>query len=242
MARKRPAKEARRKQTAQKSALWIIAGVVLVAVIIAVALIFQRTPPADVGDFETVVKQDWPQQDGKALGPADSPVVIREFSDFQCPYCRMFTTSVQKAIIDEYVAAGKVRFEYHHFIVIDGNVGGVESRHAAQASECAADQGAFWDYHEILFTNQQGEGTGAFSDDRLKAFAGALELDADKFNACLNSAATANKVKADEAMARTYKVSATPAIFINDKKVENPLNLDALKAAIEAEIAATASN
>ena len=242
MARKRPAKVARRKQPAQKGALWIIAGVVLVAVIVAVVLIIQRTPPADVGDFETEVKQDWPQPDGKALGPADAPVVIREFSDFQCPYCRMFTTSVQKSIIDQYIATGKVRFEYHHFIVIDGNVGGVESRHAAQASECAAEQGAFWDYHEMLFANQQGEGNGAFSDDRLKAFAAALELDADKFNACLNSAATANKVKADETMARTYKVSATPSIFINDKKVENPLNLEALKAAIDAELAAASSN
>ncbi len=241
MARRRVVKQARKPQAAPKSGLWIIAGVALVAVIVAVVLIFQRTPPADVGDFETVAKQTWPQPDGKALGPADAPVVIREFSDFQCPYCRMFSATSQKQIIEQYVSTGKVRFEYHHFIVIDGNVGGVESRQAAQASECAADQGAFWDYHEILFANQQGEGAGAFSDDRLKAFAAALDLDAAQFNACLNSAAAAEKVKADEATARSLKVNATPAVFVNDTRIENPLNFEVIKAAIDAELAA-ASN
>ncbi len=238
MPRRKPYQQMRQKRPAKRRGLFIIGGVVLVAVIVAVVLIFQRTPPTDVTDFQTVAKGTWPQEDGKAIGPADAKVVVREFSDFQCPYCRLFTTSVQKQIIDQYVATGKIRFEYHHFIVIDGNVGGNESRHAAQASECAADQGAFWDYHEIVFANQQGEGTGSFTDARLNAFAVSLGLDEAKFSACLNSSDAANRVRADENLARSLNVNATPTIFVNDVKVDNPLNIDSLKATIDAAIAA----
>jgi len=65
---------------------------------------------------------------------------------------------VERQLIEQYVATGQVRLEYHHFIVVDGNVGGNESRHAAEASECANEQGRFWDYHAMLFANQEGEG------------------------------------------------------------------------------------
>lgn len=230
-----------RQRTKQKSGapsttIWIIGAVALVAIAIVLILIAQGSPTA-AGDFTTPESRAWPMEDGKALGAADAPVVIREFSDFQCPFCRNFSSGTQKQIIDQYIETGQVRFEYHHFIVIDGNVGGNESRRAAEASECAAEQNRFWDYHEILFANQIGEGVGGFNDARLRQFAQALKLDTDQFNQCFNSGKYASVVSDDETLARSLRVTGTPSVFINDTKIENPLDFAAIQAAIQAELA-----
>jgi protein-disulfide isomerase len=221
------------QQQKQKRGLFIIGGVVLLAVVAVAVLIFSNNTPVAEGSYVTVEPKEWPQADGKALGPADAPVVVREFSDFQCPYCRQFHQSIQDTIVDEYVSTGQVRFEYRHFIVIDGNVGGNESRQAAEASECAAEQGKFWDYHKMLFANQQGEGVGSYTDARLKQFAAAIGLDTDEFNSCYNSNRNANNITNDELMARQLQVSGTPALFVNNKKVANPLDPAQVKAAID---------
>jgi protein-disulfide isomerase len=126
---------------------------------------------------------------------------------------------VERQIIDKFVSTGKVRYEYHHFIVIDGNAGGNESRRAAEASECAVEQNQFWNYHKILFANWRGEHVGAFTDKRLKAFAANIGLDTAKFNSCFDSNRYANAVAADEATARSLGVNATPSLFINGQQV-----------------------
>jgi protein-disulfide isomerase len=140
---------------------------------------------------------------------------------------------VERQLIEQYVATGRVRFEYRHYIVIDGNVGGNESRRAAEASECANEQGQFWNYHAILFANQNGEGRGAFNDRRLKAFAGVLELDMTQFNTCFDSEQFAEAVRADEKLARSLGVQGTPTLFVNGKPISNPLNFAEIQQAIE---------
>lgn len=132
---------------------------------------------------------------------------------------------------------GNVRFEYHHFIVVDSNAGGQESRRAAEASECAKEQGQFWQYHDYLFSHQNGEGKGAFSDDNLKAFAATLQLDTTKFNSCLDTQATAKAVQQDEALARSVGANQTPTVLVNGKLVQDPLNLTELQQLIDAALA-----
>ncbi len=132
---------------------------------------------------------------------------------------------------------GNVRFEYHHFIVVDGNTGGQESRRAAEASECAKEQGKFWEYHDYLFSHQNGEGQGAFSDANLKAFAVTLQLDTTKFNTCLDTGATAKAVQQDEALARSIGANQTPTVLVNGKLVQDPLNLTELQQMIDAALA-----
>jgi protein-disulfide isomerase len=146
---------------------------------------------------------------------------------------------VERQLIEQYVATGKVRFEYHHYIVVDGNVGSNESRRAAEASECANEQGAFWDYHNMVFANQQGEGQGAFADRRLKAFAEALGLDTDKFNTCFNSGKYASVVRNDEARGFSMGVTGTPTLFVNENRVANPLDFNEIQRWIEAGLAAS---
>lgn len=228
-----------KKQSRQSnnSMPWIIGGVVLAAVLI-VGLLVALNQSAARPATATISAKEWPQADGTALGPANAPVVLKLYSDFQCPYCKLFSDTIQPQIIDQYIKTGQARMEYHHFIVIDANVGGNESRRAAEASECAAEQGRFWDYHELLYANQQGEGSGVYKDSNLKKFASQLGLDTTRFNTCLANGAFTNKVKLDEAQAKSLAVAGTPALFVNGKLVQNPVDWNTVKAAIDAQLAA----
>ena len=127
---------------------------------------------------------------------------------------------MERQLIDEYVATGKVRFEYHHYIVVDSIVGGNESQRAAEASECANEQGEFWNYHKMLFANWNGEGEGAFVDRRLKVFAETLGLDTQKFNQCFDSGRYAGEVRADTRLGQSLGVTGTPTVFVDGQKVE----------------------
>lgn len=226
----------KRQEQAKRKRLLVIGGVVVVAVVVVILLIAQNFRP--VGGFITVERQAWPQAEGTVMGPADARVVVSQFADFQCPFCALFNRNVEKQIIDQYVKTGKIRYEYHHLIVIDSNVGGTESRQAALAAECAAKQNAFWDYHNLLYANQQGEGSGTYSDTRLKTFAGSLGLDAAQFNTCLDGKEYQSKITSDAALARTLSVTSTPSLFVNNQRVSNPQDWGTVKAAIDAALVA----
>ncbi len=175
--------------------------------------------------------------DGKAMGSSSATVTVQEFGDFQCPVCREFATTTEPQLVQDYVKTGKVRLEYHHFIVIDSNTGGHESERAAEASECASAQGKFWRYHDTLFAHQAGEGSGAFSDAKLTGFAQTLELDLTAFNKCFASSQPAAAVQADMNTGLKLGVQGTPTVFINGVQVPDPFNYSAFKIMIEAALA-----
>ncbi len=113
-----------------------------------------------------------------------------------------------------------------------------ESRSAAEASECAADQGKFWQYHDYVFANQNGENRGGFRDANLRNYAQSAGLDLTAFDSCFSSAKFADVVKADEAEARSLGLTGTPSMFVNDVKINDPLNYEEVKATIQAALAA----
>src|SRR5205085_2561385 len=117
---------------------------------------------------------------GRTVGSATAPVVLTVWSDFQCPACRAFATTVEPRLIADYVTPGKLRIEYRDLVII-----GAESRVAAIASRCADRQGAFWPYHDVLFANQGQENSGVLSASRLADMAVAVGLTADAFAACV---------------------------------------------------------
>lgn len=167
-------------------------------------------------------------------GQATAPLTMVEWADFQCPFCRSFATDIEPRLMEDLVADGKVRFVFRHMAFL-----GEESRRAAQASECAGDQGKFWEYHDKLFANWNGENRGAFADDNLRRFAGELRLDQIQFDACFNSGKYVKRVDDDRQAARDLGVNSTPTFFFNGEKVEGtPRDYEPLKAAIEAQIAA----
>ena len=93
---------------------------------------------------------------------------------------------------------------------------GDESKMAAEASECAGDQGAFWQYHDKLFESQNGENQGAFANDKLKGFAKDLGLKTDAFDQCLDSRKYQQKVEQETQAAQELGVQSTPSFYIND--------------------------
>ena len=138
------------------------------------------------------------------LGGANASVVVVEFSDFQCPFCKT-AVATKKQLLNKY--GDKIKFVYKQFPLENIHQNSLQ---AAEASECAFDQGKFWEYHDILFENQNRLGS-----DNLKAFAGQIGLDTAKFNQCLDSGVKESIVRADQYEGAKIGVQGTPTFFIN---------------------------
>lgn len=123
---------------------------------------------------------------------------------------------------------GKVKFVYKHMAIL-----GQESVWAAEASECAADQGKFWEYHDLVFDRQAGENQGAFNKDKLLAMAQELKLDMAQFEPCLKNDQTQGRVQADTQEGQQVGVRGTPTFFVNGRAVVGAVPLQEFRAVIE---------
>jgi protein-disulfide isomerase len=136
--------------------------------------------------------------------------------------------SVLAPIEEEFVSTGQVKVQARPVAFL-----GEESDLAAQAAECANDQGRFWDFHDTLYVNQRGENKGAFSSENLKRFAEALELDTAAFDSCLDSGKHASKVRDDTGAASQIGVSVVPTVFVNGQVVVESTDADKMRAAVQ---------
>ena len=161
-------------------------------------------------------------------GSPDAPVTIVEFSDFRCPYCGRFTTGAGRQIDERYVEEGLVRFGYQHFAFL-----GPESLSAAEASECAAEQDAFWAYHDLLFERQAG-----VNAESLRQFAAELELDTEAFDTCLQSGKYTSLVRNETAAVQALGVTGTPSFLINGQPLVGAQPFEIFEQIIEAELGA----
>ena len=143
------------------------------------------------------------------LGAESAPVIIMDFSDFQCPKCARFVESTEPEINREYVATGKVALVFKHFPRL-----GSDSFSAALASECAKEQGKFWEYYNILYENQQGENSGWASKEKLKEFASQTGLDRQQFDPCLDSEKYKPVIDRDLALVKELNLQSTPSFLI----------------------------
>lgn len=162
------------------------------------------------------------------LGDPNAKVLIVEYADYQCPFCGRHHELVAPTLVKEYVDTGKAAYLYKHMAFL-----GNESVWSAIASECAADQGKFWQYHDYLFTHQNGENQGAFNKDKLIGFGKEVGLDMPKFEACVKNDETVARVQADTQEAQSLGVSSTPTFFVNGKPLVGLTSPDEFKQAIE---------
>lgn len=212
-----------RNIAARKGYVAIIA--VLVAALAAALLIFMtrggqggERPPQATGV---------PAQ-GNVLGDPNAPVLIIEYSDFQCPFCRRFALETERLILEDYIKTGKARLEYRHYAFL-----GPESQAAAEAAECANEQGKFWPYHNILFQRQGAENSGAFSRQNLIAFAQEVGLDVGSFTSCLDSRKYRQKVISQTEEGKALGVRGTPTFFIGDIVIRGAQPYDVFRQTIE---------
>ncbi len=202
--------------------LIVILVVAAAALVVAGLLILPslRSNLAPVGEIKTAAPHDHPKANGTSLGDSSAPVLIEVWEDFQCPACQGYSEQVEPQVTDNYVATGKARYVFHHYPFLDTNSATKESHQAANASMCANEQGRFWDYHDILFTNQSGENQGAFTDKRLAAFAESIGLDMTKFNDCFESNRYKDQIEQDKADGEKAGVQGTPSVFVNGKLIK----------------------
>ena len=152
-------------------------------------------------------------------------VVVIEYSDFECPFCsRHHPTMLQ--IVEDY--GDKVAWVYRHFPLSFHS----EAKPAALASECASDQGKFWEYADEMFLNQD-----ALASDYYGQLAGELGLNQQKFDDCLSSKKYQSVIDAQTASGSTAGVTGTPATFINGQLISGAVPYASLKTIIDAELA-----
>lgn len=165
--------------------------------------------------------------DDPVKGKKNAPVTIIEFSDFQCPFCGRFFAQALPLIEESYIKTGKVKLVYRDFPLSFHQY----AQKAAEAAECADEQGKFWEYHDKIFENQN-----ALDTSSLKQYAKDLGLDATKFNSCLDSGKMASEVQKDFKDGASYGVSGTPTFFINGVEVVGAQPYNIFEQIIEQEL------
>ncbi len=176
-----------------------------------------KTPTAAQGSTPTATPMsvtDLPVDatDWRALGSPEAPVTLIEYSDFQCPYCGRYARETFPQIAEAYVQTGKVRYVFRNFPLSSIHP---QAEKAAEAAECAGEQGQYWGMHEALFSNQQQWSGQANAVQTFKKFAAELGLDQAKFDSCLDNGTYADKIKADIQEGAAAGVSGTPAFRVN---------------------------
>lgn len=142
------------------------------------------------------------------LGNPDAPILVEEFSDFECPACASLAPQLEELVLRN---PDIVRLEFHHFPLSYHE----NAFKAAEAAECAGEFGKFWEFVKKAFDNQKN-----LSVDNLKSFAGELGLEQTAFNDCLDSGIKKSRVKNDIYEGRRRQLSYTPSIYVNGQLIQ----------------------
>ncbi|HEV7392350.1 MAG TPA: DsbA family protein [Burkholderiales bacterium] len=160
------------------------------------------------------------------IGPSRAAVTIVEYGDFECPNCKQAAPAV-KLMLERF--AGRVRFVYRHFPLEEVHPHAV---HAAEAAECAAGQGRFWQMHDLLFANQNH-----LKRHQLLGYAEQLELDIARYTVEFDDHVYLQRVREHMSSGVASGVRATPGFFLDGKIQDVSFGLQSLERAIEASLA-----
>lgn len=178
-------------------------------------------PSADSGTA-VVTNQNLKEISGRdvILGDPKAPVTLIEYGDYQCPFCGRFFRDTESLVRENYVKTGKVKTVFRNFQFL-----GPESTNAAQAAECAKDQGKFWAYYDAIYTTELKDGkenNGNLTRELFIDLAKGAGLDANAFTSCYDSGKYAVQVQKDTADAQALGVNSTPTIFVNGQQTQPP--------------------
>jgi len=149
------------------------------------------------------------------LGSDSAPITIIEFGDYQCEQCYKWYHTTKDSIVQNYIETGKA-----NLIFVDLAILGRDSPKAAAATYCAEEQGKYWEYHDLLYTHQEGVNSGWANSERLKAFAFSLELDKELFDSCVDSGKFSKRVQYNTNEAKKQGATGTPTFIIVNSEGE----------------------
>ena len=184
-------------------------------------------PPVPQASSQALVEH-LVRPDNHITGNLRAPLTLVEFGDFECPACGL-SEEAARQIRAQY--ADRIRFVFRQFPLSKIHP---QAEKAAEASECTAEQGKFWEGLEKLYAEQAD-----LSEDALKRYARELGLDQTRFNQCLDSGETTSRVTQDLADGRAVGVRATPTFFIGQKRIEGPLEFATFSHLVEQELASS---
>lgn len=218
----RQAKQAQKNQAATRAKIkkMVVIGALLVAVVVLIVALAL----ANNGNQGNVADRT----PDPAKGPADALVVVKEYSDFQCPACKSAV-----AVVNDLIATygDKIKFTYNDFPLPQHDY----ADEAAIGAQCALAQGKFFEYHDQLFAEQSTWAAATTTEKALAYFtqyAEELGLDMTAFQSCTASDAIAASIDEDKQEARQLKVNATPTFFVNGEKITGAPLASSLRDAI----------
>jgi protein-disulfide isomerase len=224
-------------EASQNRQVLMIAGITLAAIVIVALLAFlsarsdgDETTLDPVEGIETgITEEGYPYQ-----GSPDAPVKFIEYSDYLCGHCKDFALEKEPKIVADYVATGQVQYIFHYYAL--------QQTLLAEASHCAADQGHFWEYHRLLFENQDVITSGQIEtledlEAMLADFAEQVGLDVPAFRECWSSHKHEQTIMNSIQSAQAVGVGGTPAFFIKDEFVVGNQPYDVFQQAIEEALA-----
>jgi len=215
--REKSIEDALKRQKRKKIKNWSIFGVIILIILaLIIVKVVNNANYIDPGTPKPI------------LGNPDAKVILIEFGDLQCPACSLSHPEV-KQIIKDY--SDKIKYEFHHFPLVNIHKYAYK---ASQAAECANDQGKFYEYIDIAYSNQK-----SLSTNSLKKYALSLNLDTISFNNCLDSGAKKDEINRDLNEALSLRLKGTPTFLVNGKEVQRQIGLslyESLQKVIESEL------
>lgn len=171
--------------------------------------------------------------DDAVLGDLNAPITLIEFGDYQCTFCTRFFKETEPVLVEKYVNIGKLKIVFRDFVV-----NGPESQNAAEAAQCAHEQGRFWDYHDKLYTERRGYNQGTFVKENLIAFARELGLDGEQFASCYESGKYRDEITKDIRDASLVGGRGTPTFILEGRLIPGAQPLDFFEQIIKQELEA----
>lgn len=164
-------------------------------------------------------------------GDEKADIVLVEFTDYLCSWCKKHHDEAGEMINDEYVSLGKVKHVLIDLPIFDGN-----DVVAAEAARCANDQGKMSEYRDKLFSSQSEWGRESEIELKFNEYAREMDLDADEFNKCLGERKYREVIANGESVANKLGFSSTPGFVLNKKRIMGYLTVDAFRAVLDQEL------
>jgi len=193
-----------------------VASITMIVVILGVGgsvnqqgLLIETAPKIEQMGPVKITMDTFVSNGSPILGNPNAPITLVEFGDYQCHYCNVFFQDIEDEIIKNYVESGKVKM-----IFKDYNIIGPDSINSSHGAHCAGEQGLFWEYHDILYSNWTGENNGWASPSNLTTFADEINVNMDQWSECMNEKSHSKTIMESNNDAKALELTGTPAFFI----------------------------